>query len=184
MAYIGSVTVGLGRLRGGAPGAADRLWDRYFRGLQGLARLKLPAALQNNGREGDVALDAFASLWRGAANGQFPELAGREQLWRLLVVITIRKANRLARTEDREHASRVADWVLEQVLAREPEPGFEAQAADECQRLMALLGDTKLEAIARWRMEGLTVPEIAARLECSPRTVDRKLVLIQALWVG
>lgn len=182
MADMGSVTVWLGQLQGGDPEAADRLWERYFRRLQGLARLKLPAALRHNGSEEDVALDAFASLWRGAESGQFPELAGRDQLWRLLVIITARKAYRLVRTETRERASLALSWELEQVLAREPEPGFDAQAAEECQRLMALLGDARLEAIARGRLEGLTVPEIAARLECSPRTVDRKLVLIQTLW--
>ena len=32
-----------------------------------------------------------------------------------------------------------------------------------------------------WRTR-LTVPEIAAQLGCSPRTVDRKLALIQTLW--
>lgn len=184
MPDAGSVTIWLGRLRGGDPEAADRLWERYFGRLQGLARLKLPSALRHNGSAEDVALDAFASLWRGAENGQFPQLAGREQLWRLLVVITARKAYRLVRTEDRERAAPAPAWELEEVLAREPEPGFEAQAAEECQRLMALLGDSRLEAVARWRLEGLTVPEIASRLKCSPRTVDRKLALIQTLWAG
>jgi DNA-directed RNA polymerase specialized sigma24 family protein len=184
MADAGSVTIWLGRLRGGDPEAADRLWERYFRRLQGLARLKLPAALRQNGSDEDVALAAFASLWRGTEAGRFPELASREHLWRLLVVITARKAYRAARTEGRERAAPAPEWELEAVLARDPEPGFEAQAAEECQRLMALLGDAQLEAVARWRMDGLTVPEIATRLDCSPRTVNRKLQLIQALWAG
>jgi DNA-directed RNA polymerase specialized sigma24 family protein len=183
MADIGSVTVWLGQLQGGDPEAADCLWERYFRRLQGVALVKLPTALRRCGNE-DIALEAFASLWRGAQNGHFPELASRDHLWRLLVVITTRKAYRLARTEHRERASPALGWELEQVLARDPEPGFEAQAAEECHRLMAMLGDERLEAITRWRMEGLTVPEIAARLECSPRTVDRKLQLIQNLWAG
>jgi DNA-directed RNA polymerase specialized sigma24 family protein len=179
----GSVTIWLGQLQAGDPVAADRLWERYFRRLQGLARRKLPPTLRHNSSE-EVALDAFASVWRGAEQGQFPELASREQLWRLLVVITVRKAYRLARTEDRERASLVQSWELEAVLSREPEPGFEIQAAEECQRLMTLLDDARLEAVARLRMEGLTVPEIAASLECSPRTVDRKLYLIQTIWAG
>jgi DNA-directed RNA polymerase specialized sigma24 family protein len=182
MAETGSVTVWLGQLQGGDPEAADRLWERYFRRLQGLARVKLPAALQNSPHAEDVALDAFASLWRGTQKGQFPELAGRAHLWRLLVVITARKAYRLARTEARERATHALGWELDQLLTREPEPGFEVQAAEECQRLMALLGDSRLEAVAGLRLDGLTVPEIAARLGCSPRTVDRKLALIQTLW--
>jgi DNA-directed RNA polymerase specialized sigma24 family protein len=183
MADAGSVTGWLGELRGGDPAAVDLLWERYFRRLQGLARRKLPAALLRSGSDEDIALDAFASLWRGAQKGQFPEMASRDHLWRLLVVITSRKVYRLLRAEGREKA--LADsCVLEQFLGREPDPGFEVQAAEECQRLLTILGDARLEAIARWRMEGLSVREIAARIECSPRTVDRKLELIQTLWAA
>jgi len=182
MENAGSVTVWLDQLRDGDADAADRLWERYFHRLQCLARAKLPAAIQRSGGEEDVALDAFASLWRGARNGRFPQLASRDHLWRLLVVITVRKAYRLARTESRERAAPIAGPEFEQFLAREPEPGFEAQAVEECQRLMARLGDARLEAVARLRLEGLTVPEIGSRLGCSPRTVDRKLALIQAIW--
>ncbi len=184
MADRGSVTVWLGQLQDGDPAAVDRLWERYFRRLQGLARLKLPLAQRRAGCEEDVALDAFASLWRGLDQGRFPELASRDHLWRLLVIITIRKVYRLVRTEARERADLVAEWELEQLLARDPEPGFEAQAADEYRRLMARLGDARLETVAGLRLEGLTVPEIAARLGCSSRTVDRKLALIQTLWAG
>src|SRR4051812_23674231 len=105
MDNAGSVTVWLGRLRGGDPDAADGLWERYFRRLQALARARLPAALGRAGGDEDVALDAFASLWRGVEDGRFAELASRDHLWRLLVVITLRKAFRLARTESRERAS-------------------------------------------------------------------------------
>src|SRR5262245_42489941 len=182
MADAGSVTGWVGDLQRGDPAAADLLWERYFRRLQGLARQRLPAALRRAGGGEEVAWDAFASLWRGVEKGQFPELASREHLWRLLVVITTRKAYRLARTESRERASPGQDWALEQVLTREPDPGFEVQAVEECQRLMEMLRDRRLETIARWRLEGLTVREIAARLECIPRTVDRKLELIQTLW--
>jgi DNA-directed RNA polymerase specialized sigma24 family protein len=72
--------------------------------------------------------------------------------------------------------------MLEEILAREPGPEFEAQAAEECQRLLDRLGDARLEAVAHWRLEGHTVKEIAARFGCSPRTVERKLLLIQGLW--
>jgi len=184
MEHMGSVTLWLGRLQGGDSVAADGLWERYFRRLQALARAKLPAALRGSGSEEDVALDAFASLWRGVLDGRFPELASRDHLWRLLVVITIRKVYRLIRTELRERATAQPEWELEQVLDREPDPEMAAQAADECRRLMAALGDAQLETVAWLRMEGQTVPEIAAKLACSPRTVDRKLALIQTIWAG
>jgi DNA-directed RNA polymerase specialized sigma24 family protein len=182
MKNTGSVTGWLGLLREGRSEAADALWERYFRRLQGLARAKLPAALRRSGGDEAVAADAFASLWRGVDAGRFPELAGRDQLWRLLIVITLRKASRLARTESRERAIHVAEGELERVLGRDPDPEFAAQAAEQCERLMAALADPTLEAVARLRLDGATVPDIAGRLGCSPRTIDRKIALIQTVW--
>jgi ECF sigma factor len=46
-----------------------------------------------------VASSAFASFCRGAEGGRFPLLADRDDLWRLLVPITARKALHLARDE-------------------------------------------------------------------------------------
>ena len=58
------------------------------------------------------------------------------------------------------------------------------EASDECQRLLRLLGDGELRAVALLRMEGYTVGEIAARLKCRPRSVRRKLQLIRSIWEG
>jgi DNA-directed RNA polymerase specialized sigma24 family protein len=182
MAHSGSVTGWLNQLEGGDPAAMDRLWERFFLRLQGLAHKKLPAPLRRLGSAEDVALDAFASFWRGVERGRFPELAGRDSLWRLLVVITARKVYHLVRDDGRKVKAGSSDWALEQTLDREPEPEFAAQAADECQRLMTKLADVTLASVAQWRMDGYTTAEIASRLQCSPRTVERKLLLIQGLW--
>src|SRR5262245_3600822 len=89
----GSVTRWIGDLRAGDPVAASQIWSRYFDGLVRLARQKL-AALPHVGAaedEEDAALSAFQSLCAGMAEGRFERLKDREDLWRLLVVITIRK---------------------------------------------------------------------------------------------
>src|SRR5262249_16748472 len=64
----------------------------------------------------------------------------------------------------------------------EPTAEFAAQVAEECRRLLDRLGDAELRSVALWKMEGYTVEEIAARLGCVPRTVHRRLRLIQDLW--
>jgi RNA polymerase sigma factor (sigma-70 family) len=182
MSSAGSVTQWLNQLQAGDPAAVDRLWERYFRRILGLARQKLPASLRRAGSEEDVALDAFASFCRAAEQGRFPELVSRTNLWRLLVVITVRKAYRLIREEKTQPTADASELALAQIVARDPTPEFEAQAAEECARLVRLLGDARLETIARWRLEGYTVKEIAQRLQCSPRTIERKVLLIQAIW--
>ena len=54
--------------------------------------------------------------------------------------------------------------------------------ADECQRLLDLLGEPELRQIALWKVEGYTNEEIAVRLDCVPRTIERKVSRIRLLW--
>ena len=89
----------------------------------------------------------------------------------------------MARTESRQQVTDV-EGELAQVLGREPEPGFAAEAAEECQRLMESLGDALLESVAQLRMEGVTVPEIAERLGLSRGTrvrIGRTSYLVSAI---
>jgi DNA-directed RNA polymerase specialized sigma24 family protein len=54
--------------------------------------------------------------------------------------------------------------------------------AEECQRLLELLDDADLEALAVAKMEGYTNKEIAKQFDCSVRTVERQLRLIRRKW--
>ena len=188
----GSVSHWLGPLQEGDPDAVQRLWERYFQRLIELARKKLRALPHREAAE-DVALSAFDSFCRGAGRGRFPQLADRESLWRLLVVITrARRRTTSATRIGRSAAEAVGlgsappdadmEAYLEQIVSREPTPEFAAQAAEECRHLLGLLGDPELESIALLRMEGYTVEEIGERLGYVPRTIKRKLRLIRGLW--
>lgn len=172
-------------LRVGDESAARQIWERYFPRLVGLARQKLANAPRRAADE-DVALSAFGSFCRAAKAGQFPDLLDRDGLWRLLVVLTARKAAHLARdqTWQKRGGGRATEdeEALQEVLSQEPSPEFAAQLAEECRRLLALLGAEELEAIALARMEGHSVEEIAARYGYSPRSIKRKLRLIPTLW--
>jgi DNA-directed RNA polymerase specialized sigma24 family protein len=186
----GSITHWFGQLQAGDPAAAQQLWERYFRRLVGLARLKLRDAPRRAADEEDVALSAFDSFCRSAEQGRFPQLSDRDGLWRLLVVLTIRKAQHLVRDETRQKRRPVSNGfarpdeasVLEQVLSREPTPDLAAQVAEEYSALLRRLNDSKLEAIALLRMEGYTVEEIAPKLGTVGRTIKRKLQLIRSIW--
>jgi hypothetical protein len=79
----GSVTRWLGHLKGGDPRAASHLWQRYFRRIVGLARVKLGHAPRAVADEEDAALSAFRNLCEGAAEGRFDQLHDRDDLWRL-----------------------------------------------------------------------------------------------------
>ena len=194
----GSITRWLERLKAGDRAAAQKLWEEYFHRLVVLARGKLRAVPRRAADEEDVALSAFDSFCRGAERGRFPRLDDRDDLWQLLVVITARKALDLANYERRQKrggGTSPADSSshgplgdlgqecdLEQVLGREPSPEFAAQMAEECQRLFSSLGDPELVSVAKWKMDGFTNPEIASKLNCAHRTVERKLRLIRSIW--
>ena len=189
MSSEGSVTRWITQLRAGDQAAAQPLWERYFRRLVGLARARLQGAPRRAADEEDVALSAFDSFCRGAERGRFPRLDDRDDLWRLLMVITARKATRLVRDERRQKRGGGLglplggdDANLEQVVDSEPTPEFAAQVAEQCQRLLDRLGDDSLRAVALRKLEGYTNEEVADLLGCAPRTVERKLKLIRALW--
>src|SRR3954466_10228051 len=103
MSADGSVSRWVTALKGGDVAAAQPIWERYHRRLVGLAREKLRGARRRAADEEDVVQSAFHSFFRGVARGRFPQLNDRDNLWRLLVVITARKAlDQLAH----EHAKR------------------------------------------------------------------------------
>ena len=159
--------------------AVEQLWRRYFPRLVGLARKKLHNAPRRLEDEEDVALSAFASFCRAAEAGRFPQLLDRDGLWRLLVVITVRKVGHHVRDEGRRPASPLDAMEL---LSPEPSPEFAALAAEEHRRLLGCLGHPELETVARLKMEGHSVKEIADHLHYCERTIKRKLELIRAIW--
>src|SRR5262249_17775188 len=92
MSSDGSVTRWVTALKGGDTAAAQPLWERYHGQLVALARQKLRSARRREADEEDVVQSAFHSFFQGVARGRFPQLHDRDNLWRLLVVITARKA--------------------------------------------------------------------------------------------
>jgi DNA-directed RNA polymerase specialized sigma24 family protein len=71
---------------------------------------------------------------------------------------------------------------IAQVVGEEPTPAFAVQVAEEYEQLLERLGDPNLRSIAQWKLEGYTNSEIATRLGCVERTVERKLDLIRKTW--
>src|SRR5262249_24143489 len=115
----------------------------------------------------------------------------------LLVVITARKAlDQLAHEHSKRQGggtlqgeSRIYPgapaWdeaAIEQVVGAEPTPEFAAQVAEEYERLLDVLDDHTLRQDAVWKVEGLTNDEVAGRLDCSRRTVARRLETIRIIW--
>lgn len=175
--------------------AANKVYRRYFLRLVRLARLKLQGAPRRAADEEDVALSALDSFLRAAAQDRFPKLNDRDDLWQLLVLITERKAKDLAQHERRlkrggggvlDEAALAADHAdgpldLARVPGPEPTPAFAAEMADQCRQLLNAL-PAELRQVALWKMEGFANDDIADRLHCALRSVERKLAVIRGVW--
>jgi DNA-directed RNA polymerase specialized sigma24 family protein len=194
-----SVTHWVGELRTGDRGEAARLlWERYFGRLARLAQQHLQASARGFADGEDVALSAFDSFFQGVAAGRFRELGNRDDLWRLLVTITARKAHNQRRNEGRQKrgggrvvgegalagAAPSGDDFLAQVVGKEPTPEFAAVVADEYRRLFGSLADESLRVVALMKLDGHSNEEIAKSLDCGVRTVDRKLEVIRKRWIA
>lgn len=184
MAEPRSVTHWFGLLRDGDSAAAQRLWERYYPQLVGLARARLQGAALLDEPE-DVALSAFASFCHHAERGRFPQLADRDGLWRLLVTLTVRKAAHA--TRDQARVKRGGDATaeyqeLDALVGEEPTPEFAAQVAEEYRQLLERLADADLCRIAVWKMEGFSTKEIATKMDRALRSIERKLKLIRQIW--
>jgi DNA-directed RNA polymerase specialized sigma24 family protein len=179
------------------PEAAQRLWERYFTQMVRLAGQKLPRHGRRAFDEEDVALSAFKSFCAGVEQGRFPRLSDQDNLWRLLVVITARKADAYKRHELRQKrgAGKVVgesdlrparpedDEVgFDVLISGSPTPAFALEVAEELRSLLHRLGDEELRKIALLKMEGYTVDEISGRTGLARRAVERRLQQIRQAW--
>jgi DNA-directed RNA polymerase specialized sigma24 family protein len=192
-----SVTRWVNDLKAGDRGEAARLlWQRYFERLARLAQGRLHTAARGPADGEDIALSAFDSFFQGVAAGRFPDLGSRDELWRLLVTITARKAHNQRRNEGRQKrgggrvvgegalagADPLGDDFMAQVVGNKPRPEFAAMVTDEYRRLFGRLADESLRVVALLKLEGHSNEEIAKSLDCGLRTVERKLDVIRKRW--
>jgi DNA-directed RNA polymerase specialized sigma24 family protein len=198
MASEGSITRLIYEIRAGNSAAADGLWQHFFPQLMEFARRKLRGCPGLVADEEDVALSAMNRFFRAAQQGRYPSLADRHALWCLLLQITNHRLLNLQRDESRQRrgggrvggpaappACGCADsqWLELPVIDDIPTPEFAAMMAEQCRRLLELLDDAELRTIAVAKMEGYTNAEIAAQLNRSERTVERRLRLIRDRWM-
>jgi DNA-directed RNA polymerase specialized sigma24 family protein len=199
MSSESSVTHWVRKLELGDEEAARQLFGRYFRRLVDLAQRRLAASDRRVSDEEDVALTVFRCLCDGAKRGQLAHVTSRDDLWRLLIVITSHKV-----IDQKRHAagqkrgggrvrggaasqqgdnSRSTDpWRL--IVDDEPTPDTLCMLAEEHQRLMTLLPDERFRRIAALKLEGYTNDEIAAHVGLTRRSIERKLQRIRLEWIG
>lgn len=190
-----SITHLIAQLKGGEESAAYELWERYFGRLTELARRRLKAHPRRAADEEDVVVSVFDSLCDGAAQGRFAELTDRQDLWKLLLVITRQKAVDLIRRENRKKrgggdvrgesifdSDLNAPNSIEDMIGSEPTPELLVMIEEQHQQLLGALRNDDLRLIANRKLQGYSNQEIADELGVVERTIRRKVNLIMDEW--
>ena len=167
--------------------AAREVFQRYAARLVQLARVRLDRQTRQKVDPEDVVQSVFRSFFTRQAEGRF-DLASWDDLWSLLVVITIRKCRRQAvalragrRDVRRElHASQLPEpeqGYLE-AAGSEPTPEEVVSLVETVERLLSGASEVERQ-ILLLRLQGYTPPEISREVgSISERKVYR--VLAQA----
>jgi RNA polymerase sigma-70 factor (ECF subfamily) len=169
------------RLRTGDQTAAALVVEHYAHRLVALARSHLDRRILPKEDAEDVLQSVFKSFFHRCRGGQF-RLDRREDLWALLVTLTLHKCGHhadhfwAARRDVRREVVSPADasgsaWER---YAREPTPEEAALLTETVERLLDGL-EAHQRAIVTLTLEGATVAQVAARLNTTQRTVQRVL---------
>ena len=166
----------LRRLRRGEESAATALYLRYARRLLALAQARTSTDLAAKEEADDIVQSVFKSFFRKASAGLYDVPAG-EELWNLLLVITINKI----RAKGNYHRAAKRDMRLaagEQPLEAVADAGGNDAALAELQMVIdeILKGlPAKSAEIVELRIAGHEVNDIVAQVKRSKRTVERVL---------
>ncbi len=171
------------RWRQGDEFAARILVDRYMARLTALARANLSRRLARRLDPEDIVLSAWRSFFIATRGGRI-EVPSDDELWPLLLTLTLRKLRRqVARhvadkrsVDDERSVDPTATWI--ESVAHDPTPEDAAQAADQLENLLQGLSVADRKIVVQ-RLQGWTNPEIAERLGISERTVRRAIIRIR-----
>lgn len=193
----GSITRMIAELKDGDRQGIALLWERYFEKLMRVARQKMGQYPRRVADEEDVAMSVMQCLCSGIDRGKFPKLKDRDDLWKLLVVITKHKTTDLLRKhfaqkqgggKTRGDSIFLGDQLapvpsFDHFLGNDPTPELLVEMEEEHQRLLSLLKDEPLRQIVQWKLDCFTNEEISTKLNVAISTVERKLKRIREIWL-
>jgi len=166
------------RFRAGEDDAATQLYKRYAERLHRLAQRNTALDLTRRFDAEDVVQSVFRTFFRRVRTGLYDLPAG-DELWRLLLVISLNKIRGLAiyhRAQKRSVGSTVApdSDLLSQLAHSDTDALAVTSLKMVIEEVMSDLPDVQRQMIVR-RIEGCQVEEIATETGRSKRTVERVL---------
>lgn len=188
-----AVTDWIDQLAAGNQEAAVKLWQHVSARLREFAAQKLDGQTRRHYDEGDAANSAFHSLCRGLNDGRL-ESQNRDALWGLLAVITSRKIAEQQRYMGRQKRgtgavrgesifAEIGRAGINDFASNQRSPDELAEISESCGQLLDALPDDTMKMIVLFKFQGCTNSEVANELQCTERTIERKLERIRRIWI-
>ena len=183
-------------LQNGDEKAEEHFWQEYFLKTVRLAKRRMQGLRLRAVDEEDIAISAMKSFCCLAQKRDEP-IENSTDTWKLLATIVRRKVNK---ERQRQFAAKRQEYRLQgeslwesdsnksgdtgqnglaQISGREPTPELAMELAETWDFILAL---PNAEELVTLKNEGHSNSEIAQRLGCSTRTVQRDLEKIRTTW--
>ncbi|WP_197528918.1 RNA polymerase sigma factor [Aeoliella mucimassa] len=168
----------LRRFQRGEQDAATEIYTRYARRLQALAAKQTGVDLKSRFDPEDVVQSVFRTFFRRAAAGYYDVPPG-EELWRLLLVLSLHKVRDLAVHHRAQKRDVGKTWSVEESDAGHTAPAPDDHLAYESLRqvvdeLIHGMPESNRQ-IVELRIEGFEIGEIATKTGRAKRTIERTL---------
>jgi RNA polymerase sigma factor (sigma-70 family) len=179
MSSLHSITRLLSRIKRQDTAAVAALFAKCYGRVTVIACGKLAGKPQRGFDADDVANSAFHEFLSRATDGTFKKLENREDVWQVLTLLVADKIRGHLRHERRKkRGGGKPDVVLEDVaeaVSKLDDPSLEAEIRDAKATFLAKLPSDEHRRVVELLAEGRTHEEIAAALNLSVRTVDRRV---------
>ncbi|MEM7476852.1 MAG: sigma-70 family RNA polymerase sigma factor [Planctomycetota bacterium] len=167
--------VWLDELAEGKESAVLEFWSRYGESLQRVAERQIASWLRRRVDPEDVVQSACRTFFRRASAGDF-EFESKDDVWKLLLTITLNKVRMQARFHSRNRRSVSKEQAMPEEANLQPAEWDHAieqvELKDMLQVAFSDKDDERKHVLEMW-LEGRTQNEIAEEIGCSERTVRR-----------
>ncbi len=180
--------------RQGDSEAANRLWSAYYPALENLCRQNIFSKMRRFENEEDIAVSAFGSVLAHMQEGDFPWIQEGRHFWGILRKVALRKvADRIQREKalkrgggkvrgESAFGPNAGQGLAEAAIQHEATPQEHLELQQTIENVVEECDDPILEEIIVLSMHGCNQQEIALALNCSKRTVQRKVRLLRIVF--
>jgi len=185
----------LDAMQSGEDRAFTAFFNRHYDQLVQFAKKKLGSFPLRTFDEHDVAQSAMKSLFKSLRKNRL-EAQNSIELWQILISIT---KNKLIDRRRRQHAQKRGSGMVrgdsiwtqagddnlfyeQQDTKQNMTPDAQVELLETTDLLFQRLEDDKTREVARLLLEGYRINDIAEKLNCVRRTIERKIVHIRELW--